>query len=114
MRLLLLTLLGVCSLTTRVVEGVGTEALEESSCVSFQIQPLPVQKIKTYTIREGPVKAVIFVTKRELKICADPQANWVKRVIKTVDSRKNARRSMAGTVPTQAQRSPSTAKALSG
>ncbi|XP_028616727.1 lymphotactin-like [Grammomys surdaster] len=114
MRLLFLTFLGLCCLTTQVVEGVGTEVLEESICVSFQTQRLPVQKIKTYTIREGPIKAVIFVTKRELKICADPQANWVKAAIKTVDSRNSSRRSMAGTVPTRAQRSASTAKALSG
>ncbi|OBS68164.1 hypothetical protein A6R68_03295, partial [Neotoma lepida] len=59
MRLLLLTFLGVCCLTTCAVEGVGTEVLEESFCVSLTTQPLPVQRIKTYTIREGILKAVM-------------------------------------------------------
>lgn len=39
--------------------GVGTEALEESFCVSLRTQPLPVHRIKTYTIREGILKAVM-------------------------------------------------------
>lgn len=55
-----------------------------------------------------------FVTKRGLRICADPQAKWVKTAIKTVDGRSSASKSKAETIPTQAQRSASTAIALSG
>ena len=39
--------------------GVGTEVLEESSCVNLQTQRLPVQKIKTYIIWEGAMRAVM-------------------------------------------------------
>lgn len=94
--------------------GVGTEVLEESSCVNLQTQRLPVQKIKTYIIWEGAMRAVIFVTKRGLKICADPEAKWVKAAIKTVDGRASTRKNMAETVPTGAQRSTSTAITLTG
>ncbi|XP_021054928.1 cytokine SCM-1 beta [Mus pahari] len=114
MRLPLLTFLGVCCLITCVVEGVGTEVLERSICVSLQTRRLPVQKIKTYTIKEGTMRAVIFVTKRGLKICADPEANWVKAAIKTVDGRASTRKNTAETVPTGAQRSTSTAITLTG
>nr|QCI30419.1 chemokine XCL1 [Rattus norvegicus]QCI30439.1 chemokine XCL1 [Rattus norvegicus] len=114
MRLLLLTFLGVCCFAAWVVEGVGTEVLQESICVSLRTQRLPVQKIKTYTIKEGAMRAVIFVTKRGLRICAGPQAKWVKTAIKTVDGRSSASKSKAETIPTQAQRSASTAIALSG
>ncbi|XP_005071434.1 lymphotactin [Mesocricetus auratus] len=114
MRLLLLTFLGACCLTTWTVEGVGTEVLEESFCVSLTAQQLPVQKIKTYTIREGILKAVIFVTRRGLKICADPHAKWVKAAIKTVDRRSRARKNVIETSPTRVQRSTSTAVTLTG
>nr|QCI30376.1 chemokine XCL1 [Maxomys rajah] len=114
MRLLLLTFLGVCCFTAWVVEGVGTEVLHESVCVSLRTQRLPVQRIKTYTIKEGAMRAVIFVTKRGLRICADPHATWVKAAIKTVDGRSSASKNTTKTIPTQAQRSTSTTIALSG
>ncbi|XP_028720330.1 lymphotactin-like [Peromyscus leucopus] len=114
MRLLLLTFLGVCCLITYTVEGVGTEVLEETFCVSLTTQPLPVQRIKTYTIREGILKAVIFVTKRGVKICADPHAKWVKAAIKTVDRRIRTKKNMTEASPTRVQRSTSPAMALSG
>ncbi|XP_031198149.1 lymphotactin [Mastomys coucha] len=114
MRLLLLTFLGLCCLPTWVVEGVGTEVLEKSICVSLRIQKLPVKKLMAYDIKEGPIRAVIFVTKRGLRICADPDATWVKAAIKTVDSRASTKKNMAETVPTRAQRSASTGVTLSG
>lgn len=55
-----------------------------------------------------------FVTKRGLKICADPEAKWVKAAIKNVDGRASTRKNMAETVPTGAQRSTSTAITLTG
>ncbi|XP_051004298.1 lymphotactin-like [Acomys russatus] len=145
MRLLLLTLLGICCLTTYIVAGkpsgfhldkaqlgsyagvdlrfdcndllapgVGTEVLEETICVNFKSQPLPVQIIKTYSTREGIVKAIIFVTKGGRKYCADPQVQWVKDAVKSVDSRSRVRKSMAKTIPKRAQRTSSIATSLAG
>ncbi|XP_062046180.1 lymphotactin [Lepus europaeus] len=105
MKLLLLVLLGTCCLTTSIVYGVGSEVPEKSICVSLTTQPLPVNRIRTYTIKEGPMKAVIFITKRGLKVCADPQAKWVKAAIKNVDSKPNTRRSTTQTQPTGTQQS---------
>ncbi|XP_024407946.2 lymphotactin-like [Desmodus rotundus] len=99
MRALVLALLGICCLATYVVEGVGSEVLEQRICVSLTSRRLPVKTIKTYTIREGPVRAVIFITKRGLKVCADPQVEWVKKAVETVANRKNTNQSK----PTGAQ-----------
>lgn len=55
-----------------------------------------------------------FITKRGLKICADPEAGWVKAAIKSVDSKSTGRRNAIGPSPTGAQRSASTAMALFG
>uniref|UniRef100_A0A8C6D2R2 Chemokine interleukin-8-like domain-containing protein n=1 Tax=Moschus moschiferus TaxID=68415 RepID=A0A8C6D2R2_MOSMO len=87
MRLLILTCLVICSLAAYTVEAVGTEVLEKSICVSLTAQRLPIKKIKTYVIKEGTMKAVIFITRRGIKICADPQADWVKKAVQTIDRR---------------------------
>ena len=39
--------------------GVGSEVLERSICVSLTTKRLPVKNIKTYTIKEGSMKAVM-------------------------------------------------------
>ncbi|XP_045694703.1 lymphotactin-like [Phyllostomus hastatus] len=104
MRALVLALLGICCLTAYVVEGVGSEVLEQRICVSLTSRRLPVRSIKTYTIREGPVRAVIFITKRGLKVCADPQVEWVKKAVETMANKKTANQSK----PTGAQQPAST------
>ncbi|XP_045402368.1 lymphotactin-like [Eulemur rufifrons] len=114
MRPLILAFIGICFLTAHVVEGVGSEVPDRSICVSLTTQRLPVNRIKTYTIKEGSMKAVIFITKRGLKVCADPQDKWVKAAIKSVDSKSKTKSNLLQTKPTGAQRSTNTAVTLTG
>ncbi|KAF5916595.1 hypothetical protein HPG69_005390, partial [Diceros bicornis minor] len=99
--------LSVCLISS---PGVGSEVLEKSVCVSLTTRRLPVKNIKTYTIKEGSMKAVIFITKRGLKVCADPQVEWVKKAVESVD--KTTRRGVIQTKPTGAQQSTNTAVTL--
>ncbi|XP_007531854.1 lymphotactin [Erinaceus europaeus] len=112
MRTLLLILLGIWCLTAYGVDGVGSEALEKSVCMSLKTRPLPVHRIRTYTIKEGSLKAVIFITKRGFKICANPEDEWVKKAIKSVD--KSTRRNATQTKPTGTQQTTNTAVTLTG
>nr|XP_004027907.2 lymphotactin [Gorilla gorilla gorilla] len=114
MRLLIPALLGICSLTAYIVEGVGSEVLDKRTCVSLTTQRLPVSRIKTYTITEGSLRAVIFITKRGLKVCADPQATWVRDVVRSMDRKSNTRNNMIQTKPTGTQQSTNTAVTLTG
>ncbi|XP_012513208.1 PREDICTED: lymphotactin-like [Propithecus coquereli] len=114
MRPLILAFLGICCLAAHVVEGVGSEVPDKSICVSLTTQRLPVNRIKTYTIKEGSMKAVIFITKRGLKVCADPQAKWVKAAVKSVDSKSKTKSNLLQTKPTGAQHSTNTAVTLTG
>ncbi|XP_004464242.2 lymphotactin [Dasypus novemcinctus] len=114
MRLLILAFLGICCLTAYNVEGVGTEVSQKTTCLSLTMRPLPVHKIKRYTIKEGTMRAVIFVTRHGLRICADPEANWVKAAVKSVDSKSLLRRNTIKIKPTGAQQSTSTAVSLTG
>ncbi|XP_006147105.1 lymphotactin [Tupaia chinensis] len=97
MRPLILALLGVCCLATSLVEGVGNEVPEKSICVSLTTKRLPVNRIKTYTIREGSMRAVIFITRRGLQICADPEAGWVQTAVKILNSTSKAPTKPTGT-----------------
>ncbi|KAB0402069.1 hypothetical protein E2I00_003235, partial [Balaenoptera physalus] len=90
--------------------GVGSEVLEKTICVSLTTQRLPIKNIKTYTIKEGSMKAVIFITRRGLKVCADPQVEWVKKAVRTID--KSSRRNVSQTKPTGAQQPNNTAVTL--
>ncbi|XP_059944578.1 lymphotactin-like [Mesoplodon densirostris] len=112
MRLLILAFLGICCLAAYTVEGVGTEVLDKTICVSLTTQRLPIKKLKTYTITEHFMKAVIFITRRGLKVCADPHVEWVKKAVRTID--KSTRRNVSQTKPTGAQQSSNTAVTLSG
>ncbi|KFO29123.1 lymphotactin [Fukomys damarensis] len=111
MRLLLLAVLGACCLTACLVEGVGSEVPERRLCVSLTTKPLPLKRIKTYTIKEGSMRAVIFITRRGLKVCADPQHEWVKSAVKSIDSRSNSGNRIQ-THPTGAQQTTHTAATL--
>ncbi|XP_068950639.1 lymphotactin-like [Petaurus breviceps papuanus] len=91
MKLFLLALICFCGPTAYMVEGVGTEVIKKSFCVSWS-QPLQSKRVKTYAIEEGPMRAVIFITHRGFKICADPEANWVKKVMNSVDRRTTMRK----------------------
>ncbi|XP_015354164.1 cytokine SCM-1 beta-like [Marmota marmota marmota] len=94
-----LTILSLCFLSP----GVGSEVPERSICVSLSTQRLPINRIRTYTIKEGSVRAVIFITKRGLKVCANPEAEWVKSAVKSMDSRSTTKRSKLQSSPTRAQ-----------
>lgn len=53
-----------------------------------------------------------FITKRGLKVCADPQVEWVKKAIKTVNN--SARRNVKQTEPVGASQPTHTAVTLTG
>ncbi|KAL2771323.1 lymphotactin precursor [Daubentonia madagascariensis] len=114
MRPLILAFLGICCLAAHAVEGVGSEVPDKSICVSLTTQRLPVKRIKTYTIKEGSMKAVIFITKRGLKVCADPEAKWVKAAVKSVDSKSKTQSNMLQTKPTGTQQSTNADVTLTG
>lgn len=56
------------------------------------------------------MKAVIFITRRGLKVCADPHVEWVKKAVQTID--KSNRGNQAK--PTGAQQTTNTAVTLTG
>ncbi|XP_006887513.1 PREDICTED: cytokine SCM-1 beta-like [Elephantulus edwardii] len=109
MKLLILASLVICCLTAYVVEGVGREVPHMNSCMILHTRPIPVNKIKTYVIKEGPMRAMILVTKRGFKFCADPEASWVKAAVEKVNKKFTIRRNRLQPSPTGDQRPTNTA-----
>ncbi|XDV41464.1 hypothetical protein PO909_010335 [Leuciscus waleckii] len=59
-------------------------------CFSFSNVRIPVKQVESYYITH-PVctrTAIIFITKAQREICADPTERWVQRLKKLVDARK--------------------------
>ncbi|GAA6234805.1 C-C motif chemokine 20-like [Lates japonicus] len=68
-------------------------ALSESSaakicCTQYQENPIPIKWLKYYINQEITdfcnIKATIFLTMKSKLVCADPDADWVKRAKETV------------------------------
>ncbi|XP_068950638.1 cytokine SCM-1 beta-like [Petaurus breviceps papuanus] len=102
MKLLLLTLFCFYGFTLFTVEGVGSEVMKRSFCVSLTSKPLPVNSVKSYLIEEGLMRAVIFVTRKGIKICADPDVHWAKNIITVLD-KKHKRKNRIQIKPTGSQ-----------
>ncbi|XP_001371932.1 cytokine SCM-1 beta-like [Monodelphis domestica] len=109
MKLFLLAFLCFCGLIAYTVEGVGSEVMKRRFCVSLTSKRIPVNSVKSYIIEEGSMRAVIFVTRKGIKICADPEVSWAKGVIRAVDSR-TTKRNLTQTKPTS---QPSTDRIMS-
>ncbi|XP_029789208.1 lymphotactin-like [Suricata suricatta] len=65
------------------------------------MRPLFLALLGICVLAEFMVEDYRFITRRGLKVCADPQAKWVKKAVESVD--KSTRRNMKQTTPTGAQ-----------
>nr|XP_055049826.1 C-C motif chemokine 36.1 [Misgurnus anguillicaudatus] len=59
-------------------------------CIKFFRGRIPMYKIDSYlkTRPECPNAGVIFITKKSLRLCVEPNANWVKRAMQQIDEQQ--------------------------
>nr|XP_055062951.1 C-C motif chemokine 13-like [Misgurnus anguillicaudatus] len=64
--------------------------LVDGCCFLFRSK-IPINKIDSYleTSHECPIAGVVFITKKSLYFCVDPNANWVKRAMQQIDERQH-------------------------
>uniref|UniRef100_A0A3Q1FYW5 C-C motif chemokine n=1 Tax=Acanthochromis polyacanthus TaxID=80966 RepID=A0A3Q1FYW5_9TELE len=66
-------------------------ARRPSCCTKYSKNPLDVQEIRGYREQSDTgvcrIKAIIFFTASRTKVCADPEAPWVKEALKFLSSK---------------------------
>ncbi|KAI1882745.1 hypothetical protein AGOR_G00238100 [Albula goreensis] len=78
------------------INGVGAQS-RGSCCLNYSkgsdLKKIPLNAIKEYRIQEVTgnchIQAVLFVTVKGQRICANPRAKNVKRLLKNLRKRKN-------------------------
>ncbi|XP_074046490.1 C-C motif chemokine 13-like [Macrotis lagotis] len=68
-----------------VPDGVSTP---ENCCFEFSSKKIPLKRLVSYknTNSQCSKEAVIFLTKRNLNICANPKDQWVQDLMKRLDN----------------------------
>ncbi|XP_042694349.1 C-C motif chemokine 21 [Centrocercus urophasianus] len=90
LRVLLPLLLLAASLLLHQAEGVDNPASD--CCLKTSQKTIPIKLVKTYSI-QGPesgcvLRAVVFTTKKNMKICSSPTDPTVQKLIKSLDNRR--------------------------
>ncbi|OCT81174.1 hypothetical protein XELAEV_18027987mg [Xenopus laevis] len=78
--LALLFCLGMDLLTH--IQGFEGEVIRGEVCLKAKpSKGLSLLLIKDYIEQTNPIKAILFITKRGRTICANPEQDWVKKVV---------------------------------
>ncbi|NXV00293.1 CCL4 protein, partial [Cettia cetti] len=85
--LAVLLLVAICSLA-RADAGLSKNETKPISCCYTSISsPIPRSMIHSAyrTSSSCPAQAVVLVTKKGKKVCADPKARWVQKYLKRLE-----------------------------
>ncbi|KAE8604933.1 hypothetical protein XENTR_v10014899 [Xenopus tropicalis] len=74
------------------IQGLEGEVIRGPVCLETSSpKPLSFILIKDYIEQTNPIKAIMFTTKKDKLICANPEENWVKKAVQYL-KRKAKRR----------------------
>ncbi|XP_042315505.1 lymphotactin-like [Sceloporus undulatus] len=83
-----------------VRETLGSQTMALSSCVDLDPSVIHIRRLADYEIQTRPIKAVILITRRGVKVCVPHDRDWVKEVVKKLDERKAKKEKMTIRRPT--------------
>ncbi|XP_036310118.1 C-C motif chemokine 8-like [Pipistrellus kuhlii] len=89
-------LLTVAAFGTQVLANPESVSIPITCCYNVVSKEVRIQKLKSYTRvtnSQCPQEAVIFQTKKDKEICADPKKKWVQDLMSLLDSRAQALKS---------------------
>ncbi|NXN66848.1 XCL1 protein, partial [Himantopus himantopus] len=68
--------------------SIGSQRMRKFSCVSLSTQQLNIRNLVSYEKQEVPVNAIMFITRKGIKICVSPDQKWVQSAIKKIDQNR--------------------------
>ncbi|XP_063062229.1 eotaxin-like [Engraulis encrasicolus] len=86
-----LRVLYICLASGLIFTTLGEGAVPTACCMKYSKGVARLKNITEYHRQNAvlcPMEAVVITTVKNIKLCMDPNASWVKRAIKYIDSQK--------------------------
>ncbi|NXE20165.1 XCL1 protein, partial [Ardeotis kori] len=71
--------------------SIGSQSMRKISCVSLPTQELKIRNLVSYERQKNPVNAVMFVTRKGIKICVSANQKWVQDAMKRIDKKQTTK-----------------------
>ncbi|KFP78517.1 Cytokine SCM-1 beta, partial [Apaloderma vittatum] len=79
-------------LPVHTVEGsASSQSMRKISCVDLSTQQLNIRNLISYEKQQTPVKAIMFITKKGIRICVSPNQKWVQTAMKKIDQKRTTK-----------------------
>ncbi|NWI57586.1 XCL1 protein, partial [Calyptomena viridis] len=69
-----------------VLGSAGSQAMRKFRCVNLHTRQLNIRNLVGYE-KQTQANAVMFITKKGIRICVSPDQEWVQSVIKKINQR---------------------------
>ncbi|KAJ7427000.1 Lymphotactin [Willisornis vidua] len=88
----LLAILCLGIFTVHIVKGSGaSESMRKGSCVNLFTRQLSIRNLVSYEKQHIPVTAIVFITKRGIRICVSEDQNWVQAAMKNIEEKRTTK-----------------------
>ncbi|NXJ82505.1 XCL1 protein, partial [Trogon melanurus] len=70
----------------------SSQSMRKMSCVDLSAQQLNIRNLVSYEKQRTPVEAIMFITKKGIRICVSPNQKWVQTAMKKIDQKRTTKR----------------------
>ncbi|KFW61688.1 Lymphotactin, partial [Pygoscelis adeliae] len=71
--------------------SIGSQPMRKFSCVSLSTQQLNIRNLVSYEKQQVPVNAIMFITRKGIKICVSPDQKWVRSAMEKIDQKRTTK-----------------------